>query len=121
MDEEEKKPNIAPADAQGDGVSTAAGAAEPSGAENAEDIFASLLDADQIAADFDRINFEIFGEPEKEFAPEPPEEETAEAEAEPAPAQQEAPKKPERKKAATSISFVLRPTTILIRSGIPCW
>ena len=104
MDEEEKKPNSVPADAQGDGVSTAAGAAEPSGAENAEDIFASLLDADQIAADFDRINFEIFGEPEKEFAPEPPEEEAEKAAEEVAPAQEEAPKKPERKKAAKSIN-----------------
>ena len=56
MDEEEKKLNNG-SDIQGDGASTAAGAAEP---ENTDDIFSSLLNAEQIEADFDKINFEIF-------------------------------------------------------------
>ncbi|MBQ6264263.1 MAG: peptidoglycan DD-metalloendopeptidase family protein [Clostridia bacterium] len=81
MDEEEKKLNTEQ-NGQGDGEITAAGAAEPVNAHNADDIFASLLDADRIAADFDRINFEIFGEPEREFAPEPADEPEAGAQAE---------------------------------------
>ena len=104
MDEEEKKLNTEQ-DVQGDSDITAAGAAEPAGAD---DIFSSLLDADQIAADFDKINFEIFGEPEQEtaFAPEPaqetepsqaPEEQTAPEEEKPA-------ANPERRKAAKSIN-----------------
>ncbi len=105
MNEEEKKLNTAP-EAEGGSENTAAGAAEPVNAETTDDIFASLLDAEQIAADFDKINFEIFGEPEKEFAPEPPAEsgdeipveEVDETEAE------KAAKKESRKKSAKSIN-----------------
>ena len=70
MDDEEKKLNTG-AENPGDSENAAAGAAEPA---NTDDIFSSLLDAEQIAADFDKINFEIFGEPGQEtaFAPEPP-------------------------------------------------
>lgn len=114
MDEEEKKLNNG-SDIQGDGASTAAGAAEP---ENTDDIFSSLLNAEQIEADFDKINFEIFGETEQtQFAPEPADKDDA---PEPRPVNHEskadeppAGTKSERKKSAKSINtddFVINVT-----------
>ena len=104
MDDEEKKLNTAPG-TEGGSENTAAGAAEPA---NTDDIFSSLLDAEQIAADFDKINFEIFGEPAQEtaFAPEPAQESAEEAEQseEPAPAEEKPEEKPARKKGAKSIN-----------------
>jgi murein DD-endopeptidase MepM/ murein hydrolase activator NlpD len=70
MDDEELRKNtdMSP---QGDGVNAAAGAAAPGNdAQGSEDIFASVLSPDKIAADFDKINFEIFGEDyQEEFVP----------------------------------------------------